>query len=81
MPTSRGGESGWNLIIFNLRAIQMLIENGITVPIIGGGGIYAWDDLVAYRDAGASIFSLCTVFFTPWRAVRLLRRARREGLI
>ena len=41
----------------------------------------ATDAAIAYRDAGASIFSLCTVFFTPWRAVRLLRRARREGLI
>jgi dihydroorotate dehydrogenase len=73
IPTERGGESGKRLKLLNLPIVERLAKRFPTIPIIAGGGIYSPQDVVDYRNAGATMFSLSTVFFTPWRVSAILR--------
>lgn len=76
LPTARGGESGPRLRAAALPLVREARRRfGPRLRIIGGGGIYAPDDVAAYREAGADHFSLATIWFTPWRALALLREA------
>lgn len=71
LPGPTGSISGLPLQHVNLGAVERLART-YSVPIIGGGGIYSYDDLLAYRRAGASHFSLCTVWFRPRQALRII---------
>jgi dihydroorotate dehydrogenase len=73
IPTERGGESGKRLKALNLPIVERLAKRYPTIPIIAGGGIYSAQDVVDYRNAGATFFSLSTVFFTPWRVPAILK--------
>lgn len=73
LPTPRGGESGAKLRAVSIKAAQAIHFAHPNITIIGGGGIYAREDIEAYRDAGATHFSLATIWMYPPRALRLLR--------
>ena len=66
IPAPKGGISGRQLKEINIPNIEMLAKtfNG---RIIAGGGIYDRQDVTDYRNAGASDFSVSTVYITkPW---------------
>lgn len=74
LPTERGGESGARLFRTNLPIVARIAARyGDKIIIIAGGGIYSTEQLSLYQQAGATRFSLATVWFTPWRARRLMR--------
>jgi dihydroorotate dehydrogenase len=73
ISTERGGESGKRLKALNLPIVERVAKRFPTIPIIAGGGIYSPQDVVDYRNAGATLFSLSTVFFTPWRVPAILK--------
>ena len=66
-PTERGGVSGSSLKNVSLRRIYQIKKLRSDIKVIGGGGIYNKQDVIDYYNAGADIFSLSTVWFTPWR--------------
>jgi dihydroorotate dehydrogenase (NAD+) catalytic subunit len=66
ISTPMGGISGRQLKEINLHNIERFAKafNG---RLIAGGGIYDAQDVIDYRNAGASDFSISTVYITkPW---------------
>lgn len=72
-PTLKGGISGKELKTVSLRRIELLKRRIDDITIIGGGGIYTKQDLIDYQNAGADIFSLSTVWLTPWRVKNIIK--------
>lgn len=72
IPTARGGVSGRRLFQANLPIVARMAQR-YPGRIIAGGGIYDAKSLEAYRHAGATRFSLATVWLTPWRVPGILR--------
>jgi dihydroorotate dehydrogenase len=66
VATPRGGLSGMPLFEVNLPIVTRLAAR-YPGRIVAGGGIYNRDILQAYERAGATYFSLSTVWLTPWR--------------
>lgn len=62
-----GGLSGKKIQKVSLQIIKFIRRNIPDAIIIGGGGIYSKDDVIAYRNAGANIFSLATIWMMPWK--------------
>jgi len=54
-----------------LKVIEDLRNNGITIPIIGGSGIWTKQDIKDYENAGANLFSMSHQFFYApfWPAI------------
>lgn len=78
IPVARGGESGAKVQTMSLPLITATKATyGDDVTVIGGGGIYAPEDVRRYRDHGADIFSLASIWFTPWRVPAVLEEIRR----
>ena len=73
IPTPRGGESGKRLKEINLPIVERLHKCYPHIPIIAGGGIYSAEDVHDYEQAGATHFSLSTVWFRPGRARGIVR--------
>lgn len=73
LPSARGGISGKQLYVANLPMVSWASEALKDVNIIAGGGITSIDNINAYRRAGATYFSLSTVFLNPIKAYRLIR--------
>jgi dihydroorotate dehydrogenase len=72
IPTSKGGISGRQLKEVNLPNIERIAKT-FTGRIIGGGGIYNNQGVIDYRNAGASDFSISTIFITkPWNIQEIL---------
>ena len=66
LPTPKGGVSGRQLKEVNIHNIDRLTKI-FKGRIIAGGGIYDRQDVVDYRNAGASDFSVSTAYITkPW---------------
>jgi dihydroorotate dehydrogenase len=66
IPTPKGGISGRQLKEINILNIERLAGT-FKGRIIAGGGIYDRQDVTDYRNAGASDFSVSTVYITkPW---------------
>lgn len=78
LPSPRGGISGTQLRAINLPRVARV---AMDVEVIAGGGVYAIEHAQAYLDAGAKHLSLGTVFFSPYRAARLLSALRRDSLL
>jgi dihydroorotate dehydrogenase len=74
LPTPDGGESGDRLFEFNLPIVARMAQLYPAIPIIAGGGIKDITTLKQYHQAGARIFSLATIWLTPWRAIKLLKQ-------
>lgn len=71
VPSDLGGLSGYPLKAINLPIVERLAQEW---TVIGGGGIYGWQDLLDYSSAGASYFSISTLWFHPIRAMKLINR-------
>ncbi len=69
IPTPRGGISGRKLKPYSLHMINDIKKKYPNVTIIGGGGIYDHYDVKDYWDAGATHFSLSTIWFKPWQVL------------
>lgn len=76
LPVPQGGESGKRLLADNIPRIEALRDRFPRTHIRAGGGIYSWNDVVKYMDAGANSFSLASVCFMPWRLYDIVRRSR-----
>lgn len=74
LPTNKGGEAGERLKFFSLKTIKNTRRKYSHIKIIGGGGIYSPEDVKLYKNAGADYFSLATIWFKPWKAIRLLKK-------
>lgn len=72
LPTPRGGESGRRLFGYNVPFVARIAGRYPEITIIAGGGIYSPEAMKVYQQAGATHFSLSTVFFTPWRVPSIL---------
>jgi dihydroorotate dehydrogenase len=70
-----GGESGERLKQMNLPIVERIAREYPDITIIAGGGIYLPKDVKDYRNAGATIFSIATVYFTPWRVQKIIEEA------
>lgn len=76
IPSPIGGISGWPLMQVNLPLVEEVANMLPQLEIIGGGGIYTYDDVERYRSAGARRFSIGSAFFWPPRGWRILREAK-----
>jgi dihydroorotate dehydrogenase len=72
IPTPKGGISGHQLFEVNLPIVALLSRK-YPGQIIAGGGIYHKDMIFMYSFAGASHFSLSTVWLTPWRVPGIIQ--------
>lgn len=77
-PTSRGGVSGPYLKQVNLPLVEIAAKRYPNTTIIAGGGIYSFQDLVDYRNAGATHFSLSTIFFNPIRVMKFFSAYKKD---
>lgn len=75
-----GSLSGYPAKAANLPIVEELAKRYPGTPIIGGGGIYQFQDLVDYRNAGARRYSLATVWFRVWRALSIISQYRTRYL-
>lgn len=57
---------------------QSFSKSGITVPIIGVGGITSWSDAIEYLVAGASAIQIGTVMFTDDNAYQKIVKGIEE---
>ena len=73
IPSPRGGVSGKRVQEVALKAVRHVKEQYPHVIVVGGGGIYSVEDITRYKEAGASHFSLGSVFLSPIKAARLLK--------
>jgi dihydroorotate dehydrogenase len=78
-PSDIGGLSGYPLKQINLPIVENLAKTHKNV--IGGGGIYCWQDILDYANAGASYFSIATLCFHPIRVQKLIDRFYSENSI
>jgi len=81
IPGPRGGESGKRVQEHALTTIRMVKKLYPHIYLIGGGGIYTIEDIEQYREAGATHFSLGSVFLSPVKASRLLRYRNSNPLL
>ena len=76
------GLSGYPLKEKNLPLVEKVANmklNGIS--IVAGGGIYTPQDVRDYHNAGATDYSLSTIFFTPWRVPSVLQEIRKVSSV
>ena len=74
IPTPKGGISGKQLKEINIPNIERLAGT-FSGRIIAGGGIYTHKDVTDYRNAGASDFSISTVYITkPWNIQEIYKK-------
>lgn len=72
LPAEHGGISGRSLLRVNLPIVHRMACK-YPGQIIAGGGIYDETTLRVYRGLGASLFSLATIWFAPWKIHGILR--------
>ena len=75
--TNLGALSGKSLIDQNISDIVYIKEKfGNDKKIIAGGGIYSYEDLMQYHNAGADYFSLSTSLINPFRTYNIIKQSR-----
>jgi dihydroorotate dehydrogenase len=78
LKVAEGGLSGLALIPYTLKHIYHLRKYN-DVTIIAGGGVYNWHTYVKYKLAGADHISISTVFFHPFKFLKLYSRYLNRG--
>ena len=79
IPTERGGLSGRPLREVNLPCVESLSKLSFK-SLIAGGGIYSKKDVIDYRNAGATDFSISSVYIScPWNIPFIYRVAEDLG--
>ena len=77
IPISKGGVSGRQLKEVNIPAVER-IAKVFKGKIIAGGGIYNSSDVIDYRNAGATDYSISTVYISrPWNIKSIYEEANR----
>jgi dihydroorotate dehydrogenase (NAD+) catalytic subunit len=72
-----GGLSGYPLLPIVARWISEAREKGVTIPIIGGGGILKKDDVDFLHRCGADAIAIGSVaILRPWRVQGIIKRAK-----
>jgi dihydroorotate dehydrogenase len=71
--TEKGALSGKSLIDKNITNIKYIKENSYK-KIIAGGGIYSFEDLINYKNAGADFFSLSTILLNPIKTYKIINQ-------
>ena len=73
LPIEKGGLSGPAIKPYTKRLIRLIREEPQwkNIEIIAGGGVQTQDDVLEYMDEGAAHVSIGSVWFTPWRALKL----------
>ncbi len=67
LPVKEGGLSGKSLIPYSTNLIKNIKNKYKDTEIIGGGGIYSYNEIEIYKKAGADHYSISTLFFSPLR--------------
>lgn len=80
LPTERGGVAGAQQKEINLPLVEKVKTTLPDTFIIAGGGIYTLDDAKDYMNAGADGYSLTTVWFNPFKGIRLVKQIKEEIL-
>lgn len=76
--TNLGALSGKSLINQNISDIVYIKEKfGNDKKIIAGGGIYSYEDLIRYYNAGADYFSLSTSLINPFKTYDIIRNYKK----
>ena len=76
IQTKKGGQSGRAIKPRALLAIDFIKTEFPESVVIAGGGIYRPYDVCDYREAGATHFSLATIWFTPWLVPAIVKEIR-----
>ena len=71
IPVAQGGLSGKALIPYNKKLIKHINTNFKDTTIIAGGGITDIEDIIMYKNLGATHFAFSTVFFHPFQFLKL----------
>ncbi len=72
----QGGVSGEPIKSLAIDAVCRL-RDMTSLPIVGGGGISSLDDVLAFEEAGASAFSIGTLFLRcPWLPNQIINQYR-----
>ena len=78
IPTPKGGISGGQLKKINLDLVEFFAREWART-IVAGGGIYSEQDIIDYRNAGATHFSISTVFLSrPLCIAKIYKEAFRN---
>ena len=78
LPIQTYGVSGYPLKKVNLSFVERVAKLDLKhTRLIAGGGIYTIQDVMDYHNAGATDYSLSTIFFTPWKVSKVIRRIRK----
>lgn len=73
-PSKKGGVSGEVIKNYYLYLVHRASKVfGDSIKIIGGGGIQSANDILRYKEAGASFFSISTLFFHPIKLVKFFK--------
>jgi len=71
IPVKEGGLSGPSLKPYTIEKIAYIKNKYPDAQVISGGGIQNWNDIEDYKKIGADYFSASTVFFNPFKAIKL----------
>lgn len=75
----KGGVSGRPIAFLACKALHDVKKAGIRIPVISGGGIYSYDDVVIRHGLGARAFAIGTLFTNrPWLPNVIANKYRRE---
>lgn len=78
MEYGNGGVSGKAIHKMALNSVKEL-KDLTNKPIIGGGGIFHFNDVLSFEEHGANAFSIGTCFLLkPWRPKQIIRRYQRK---
>jgi dihydroorotate dehydrogenase len=81
VPDNPGSLSGYPAKAVNLPIVEVLAKRHPDIPIIGGGGIYVFQDIIDYLNAGAVRFALGSIFFHPRRAKALIAEFEEKFIV
>tara|TARA_Y100000588_G_C13999670_1_gene815077 strand:- start:137 stop:913 length:777 start_codon:yes stop_codon:yes gene_type:complete len=74
------GVSGYPLKKKNLPLVEKVANINLKdTHIIAGGGIYKPQDVIEYHNAGATDYSLSTIFLTPWKVCSVIKEIKRKS--
>jgi dihydroorotate dehydrogenase len=73
-PSKKGGVSGEVIKNYYLYLVHRASKVfGDSIKMIGGGGIQSTNDILRYQEAGASFFSISTLFFHPIKLLKFFK--------
>ena len=80
IPVAQGGLSGKALIPYNKKLIKHINTNFKDTTIIAGGGITDIEDIIMYKNLGATHFAFSTVLFHPFQFLKLYYQIKKYNI-